>query len=52
MNVLEEVYIQCPYCAEQISVLVDCSVCCQPIVLDVCVNECNNVLLEARREND
>lgn len=49
-NRLEEKVIQCPYCWESISVLVDCSVemqeyiedcqvCCRPIVFDVSVDE-------------
>lgn len=49
-NRLEEKVIQCPYCWESISVLVDCSVelqeyledcqvCCRPIIFDVSVDE-------------
>lgn len=49
-NRLEEKVIQCPYCWESISVLVDCSVemqeyiedcqvCCRPIVFDVSVDD-------------
>jgi len=47
---LEEIDIQCPYCWETISILVDCSideqsyiedcqVCCRPIVMDVLLND-------------
>ena len=55
-NRLEEKDIQCPYCWESISVLIDCSVelqeyiedcqvCCRPIVFDVNVDEegCSSV---------
>ncbi len=46
----EEVFIQCPYCGEEISICVDvlyahqkyvedCSVCCRPIQLDVNASE-------------
>ncbi len=46
MNVLTEQTVQCPYCGESISLLVDhsipqqsyiedCQVCCRPINLDV-----------------
>ena len=62
MNALEEMEIMCPYCGEILTVLVDCSleaqsyveecqVCCQPIVLDVSVND-GEVALQARREDE
>ncbi|HVL00765.1 MAG TPA: CPXCG motif-containing cysteine-rich protein [Dongiaceae bacterium] len=46
MNRLEEVQVQCPYCGEDFTILVDCSepeqsyvedcqVCCRPIQMDV-----------------
>jgi hypothetical protein len=49
-NRLDELDIQCPYCWETISVLIDCSVeaqdyiedcqvCCRPIVFDVRVDD-------------
>ena len=49
-NRLEEKDIQCPYCWESISVLIDCSVelqdyiedcqvCCRPIVFNVSVDD-------------
>lgn len=55
--------INCPYCGEQISVLVDgslpeqryvedCQVCCRPIVLDVSVDAEGNVIVGARSENE
>ncbi len=55
--------IGCPYCGEQIDVLVDCSagsqqyvedcsVCCRPIVVTAAVEEGELVGLEARAEND
>lgn len=62
MNALEEMELMCPYCGEILTVLVDCSleaqsyvedcqVCCQPIVLDVSVND-GEVALQARREDE
>lgn len=47
---MNEVFFQCPYCWEQISVLVDpsvpqqsyiedCEVCCRPIQFDIQVDE-------------
>ena len=62
MNALEEMELMCPYCGEILTVLVDCSleaqsyvedcqVCCQPIVLDVSVND-GEVALQARRDDE
>ena len=55
--------LQCPYCGEQIEVLIDCSVdsqeytqdcsvCCRPIIL--CVESCDAEVLslEARTEDE
>lgn len=55
--------ISCPYCGEQIDVLVDCSagsqeyvedcsVCCRPIVIRLTVEDGELVGLEGRAEND
>lgn len=63
MNLLDEQPISCPYCGELITVLVDCSVaeqsyiedcqvCCQPIILDIIVEEESDVTVQARREDD
>jgi len=62
MNLLEERTISCPYCGESITVLIDCSlaeqsyiedcqVCCQPIVLDVTINDENEISVMPRCEN-
>ena len=62
MNLLEEKELICPYCGEMFTVLVDCSmseqnyiedcqVCCQPIVLDVAVED-DAVSIVARREDE
>ena len=56
MNELEESYIDCPYCGENFSTLIevldesqqyteDCYVCCRPIVFKVDVR-CHNLGLE------
>lgn len=63
MNLLEEEAVSCPYCGETITVLIDCSypeqsytedcqVCCQPIILDVSVDEDGNAQVFTRREDD
>ena len=62
MNLLQEHPISCPYCGETITLLIDCSesaqnyvedcqVCCQPIVLDVQVEDEDSVVISARAEN-
>jgi hypothetical protein len=54
--------LYCPYCGENIEVLVDlslseqeyiedCSVCCRPILLTVCVGD-GEPLVTARSENE
>lgn len=63
MNLLEEQPVSCPYCGETITVLIDCSypeqsytedcqVCCQPIILDVTVDEEAGIHVFARREDE
>lgn len=63
MPELSEQMIDCPYCGEAISVLVDdslpeqryvedCQVCCRPIVLDVTVGPDGDVAVLARSENE
>ena len=55
-------YLACPYCLEQIEVVVDvtagnqeytedCEVCCNPILLRIKVDGCSVVDIEALREN-
>ncbi len=62
MYQLEEKEIICPYCGENITVLIDCSVaeqiyvedcqvCCQPIVLD-CQIDNESILVIPRQENE
>ena len=61
-DLLQSVLLECPYCAEQIEVLVDCSVdeqdytedcavCCQPILLQVCVSPGGEPSVTAQPEN-
>jgi transcription elongation factor Elf1 len=63
MNQLEEWHLSCPYCGENISMLVDCSVpqqtyiedcqvCCQPIELDVTIDLENKISVHARRDDN
>jgi hypothetical protein len=55
--------IACPYCGEEIEVLVDCSagqqeyvedcsVCCRPILLHIEVEDGDVVAVDARAENE
>jgi hypothetical protein len=63
MQGLENLGLQCPYCGENIEVLVDrsegdheyiedCSVCCRPIVLTVSGSGSEELVVSARREDD
>ena len=63
MNQVVSQHIDCPYCGETISILVDhsvegqqyiedCEVCCRPIVFDVLVDANDQVRLQARAENE
>lgn len=56
-------FVQCPYCGEEIEIVVDgsvdhqqyvedCSVCCSPIVLTVVAEEGGVVSVDARSEDD
>ena len=62
MNRLEEQPVQCPYCGETFTVLVDCSiteqsyiedcqVCCQPILMDVSVAD-EEISIRTRRDDE
>ena len=55
--------ISCPYCGEQIDILVDgslpeqeyvedCQVCCRPILLSVMIDADGDVAVVARSENE
>lgn len=64
MTAVEEISVDCPYCGESFTALVDtsvdeqtyiedCAVCCSPIVFDVWVDaETEKVQIYLRREND
>ena len=63
VNELEEKTIQCPYCGENISVLIDCSipqqnyiedcqVCCRPINFNVVVSDEDSVNVVVSNENE
>lgn len=62
MNVLQERDIQCPYCGEMMTVLLDCSVshqvyiedcqiCCKPMTLDVVVDLDGDVIVQVMNED-
>lgn len=63
MALQEECFLDCPYCGEPISVLVDCSVdeqsyiedcqvCCRPISLHVVVDEDGLPDVYAQRDDE
>tara|TARA_B100001063_G_C16344512_1_gene348380 strand:+ start:229 stop:426 length:198 start_codon:yes stop_codon:yes gene_type:complete len=63
MHELIEEAIHCPYCGEQITVLIetldesqeyieDCQVCCRPIIFDVGVNYDGSPSVSVRAENE
>jgi hypothetical protein len=63
MNELEEQEIQCPYCGEVITVLVDCSVasqeyiedcqvCCRPIYFTIIISNTGDINVSTKTEND
>ena len=63
MKLLTEEVVNCPYCGEQLEVLIDpedagqeyiedCQVCCRPITFSVAIDEEDNVTVLVRDEND
>ena len=63
LNQLVEVAVQCPYCWEEITLLIDasiemqdyvedCEVCCRPILLSISVAPDGSADLVATVEND
>ena len=63
MEPLAEQIVSCPYCGEDIEVLIDqqeaghqyiedCQVCCKPIVFLVAVNSTGNLTVSVRDENE
>jgi hypothetical protein len=63
MNELIEQNVECPYCGENIDVLIDqselqqnyvedCQVCCRPIVFNVAVDPDGNASISVRSENE
>ncbi len=62
MDSLQSATLQCPYCWEQIDVMVDCSdmdqeyvedcsVCCSPVIISVTVSDEDTVRVAGRMEN-
>lgn len=63
MQNLKTAFIQCPYCWEQIEVVVDCSVreqeyvedcsvCCRPIIISVASSHGEVINIEGRSEDE
>lgn len=63
MDIIPEQDINCPYCGERISVLVDissgsqryiedCEVCCRPIQFDLSVDDRGEFVLTASRDDE
>lgn len=55
--------VECPYCGENIQILIDdsiekqnyiedCSVCCQPIELEVTIENNEDVMVNSLRQDD
>ncbi|MCW8891415.1 MAG: CPXCG motif-containing cysteine-rich protein [Sedimenticola sp.] len=63
MELIQEQTLQCPYCGELISLLLDCSVadqeytedcqvCCRPMIVTLSIAVDEKPLLSVRREDD
>ena len=63
MNIEEEQIVSCPYCGENIHIMIDCSygdqeyiedcqVCCRPIIFQVEYDENNSMRVNLRHENE
>ena len=63
LNQLLEVTVQCPYCWEQFSLLIDasvesqeyvedCEVCCRPIDFAIEIDEENQAAVQARLQHE
>jgi len=63
MSILKSSNIGCPYCGEQIEIIIDCSidsqdyiedcsVCCRPINLAIIINTEGEPQITARNENE
>lgn len=63
MEFLEEKAVNCPYCGESITVLIDeqksgheytedCQVCCAPIVFSISIDFDGSLLVSVRTENE
>ncbi len=63
MSLQEATEIQCPYCGEQITLVIDCSagsqqyiedcqVCCRPMIVRVTIDEEGYPQVEAHRDDE
>jgi Cysteine-rich CPXCG len=63
MRHADTVFVHCPYCGEEIEIVVDgsvehqqyvedCSVCCRPIVLTVVADDGEVLSVDARSEDE
>ena len=63
MNRVESAHVGCPYCGEQIEILVDlseggqdyiedCQVCCRPIQMRVSAHADGDPVVDARHEDE
>ena len=63
INQLLEVEVQCPYCWEQFTLLIDgsvesqeyiedCEVCCRPIDFDIEIDEQGQASIDARSQDE
>ncbi len=60
---MDELLIDCPYCGETITVLIDdsageqdyyedCSVCCCPILFNLSVDQLNKISVVVKKDDD
>ncbi|MBX2818861.1 MAG: CPXCG motif-containing cysteine-rich protein [Rhodothermaceae bacterium] len=63
LHQIQEHEIGCPYCGEQIVLLIDpsvpsqsyiedCEVCCRPIIITVSVQQEETIFVDVRQEDD
>lgn len=63
MNYLQEKSVNCPYCGEELEVLIDpeeagqqyiedCQVCCRPITFSVSLDEDGEAMVSVHDENE
>jgi hypothetical protein len=63
MTLSDSTFVQCPYCGESNEIeletsiqkqeyVEDCQVCCQPMLVQIIVDETSNAIVSVRKENE